>query len=257
MPTHGNATVPLAHRLKRHVLRYAPMLWCSPQPARIAAAPIYFFPDAERFDSDELGKVSQALLNTAFKLPHASVLFEVVVAGTANDRCVTYCEAHNGVIDVFLFRYIDRVAAWTDTLALARFAPDARPDVAVNALAVVETEAPIYVEALAAVLGRSLALLSIGCRTEPRVLGHAHRTNAARGSQEGWRYRIADIDPGQVSAAVARLGGTHASPRWHIRRGHWRQLRDGRRVFVRECEVGDASRGGVVKDYRVAVASAA
>jgi hypothetical protein len=34
--------------------------------------------------------------------------------------------------------------------------------------------------------------------------------------------------------------------------GHWRNLADGRRVFVRECEVGDRSRGGVVKDYEVA-----
>ena len=29
-------------------------------------------------------------------------------------------------------------------------------------------------------------------------------------------------------------------------------LADGRRIFIRECQVGDMTRGGVVKDYEVA-----
>jgi len=59
------------------------------------------------------------------------------------------------------------------------------------------------------------------------------------------------IDPARLRTASERLGGSHASPRWHLRRGHWRQLPDGRRIFVRQCEVGDSARGGVVKDYAV------
>lgn len=47
------------------------------------------------------------------------------------------------------------------------------------------------------------------------------------------------------------LGGTHASPRRHERRGHWRNLATGKRVFVRQCSVGDASKGTVFKDYKV------
>ncbi len=47
-------------------------------------------------------------------------------------------------------------------------------------------------------------------------------------------------------------GGTHASPRLHDRRGHWRSLRSGKRVWVRDCKVGDASKGVVFKDYKVA-----
>jgi hypothetical protein len=73
----------------------------------------------------------------------------------------------------------------------------------------------------------------------------------------GWTYRIADIQPRVIAAALAEHRGSHASPRWHIRRGHWRQLADGRRVFVRECQVGDVSRGGVVKDYRIDLGRAA
>lgn len=46
-------------------------------------------------------------------------------------------------------------------------------------------------------------------------------------------------------------GGTHASPRAHQRRGHWRNLKSGKRVFVRDCWVGDRSLGAVFKDYQV------
>lgn len=46
-------------------------------------------------------------------------------------------------------------------------------------------------------------------------------------------------------------GGTHASPRLHDRRGHWRNTKSGKRVWVRDCKVGDASKGVVFKDYEV------
>ncbi|MCY1306435.1 hypothetical protein D9M70_562970 [compost metagenome] len=52
------------------------------------------------------------------------------------------------------------------------------------------------------------------------------------------------------------LGGTHASPRVHLRRGHIRQLADGRSVWVQPCVVG--SKHGVVhKDYRLVAKVAA
>jgi hypothetical protein len=47
-------------------------------------------------------------------------------------------------------------------------------------------------------------------------------------------------------------GGTHASPRLHDRRGHWRTIKKtGKRVWVRNCKVGDASKGVVFKDYKI------
>ena len=46
-------------------------------------------------------------------------------------------------------------------------------------------------------------------------------------------------------------GGTHASPRLHDRRGHWRTTASGKRVWVKDCKVGDASRGVVFKDYKI------
>ena len=46
-------------------------------------------------------------------------------------------------------------------------------------------------------------------------------------------------------------GGTHASPRRHQSRGHWRTYKSGKRGWVKECWKGDASKGVVFKDYQL------
>ena len=46
-------------------------------------------------------------------------------------------------------------------------------------------------------------------------------------------------------------GGTHASPRRHQSRGHWRTYKSGKRGWVKECWKGDASKGTVFKDYQL------
>jgi hypothetical protein len=46
-------------------------------------------------------------------------------------------------------------------------------------------------------------------------------------------------------------GGTHASPRWHERRGHWRKVNSGKIVWVKNCEVGDKKLGAVFHDYQI------
>lgn len=46
-------------------------------------------------------------------------------------------------------------------------------------------------------------------------------------------------------------GGTHASPRLHDRRGHWRTHPSGKQVWVKACKVGDAAKGVSFKDYEV------
>lgn len=62
-------------------------------------------------------------------------------------------------------------------------------------------------------------------------------------------WRTVVIEPKQ--AKTESLGGTHASPRQHERRGHWRVTAAGRKVWVRNCLVGDASLGTVFHDYKV------
>lgn len=62
-------------------------------------------------------------------------------------------------------------------------------------------------------------------------------------------WHTVKIEPANPQAEP--LGGTHASPRLHDRRGHWRTYPSGKRGWVKACKVGDASKGVVFKDYKV------
>ena len=65
-----------------------------------------------------------------------------------------------------------------------------------------------------------------------------------------WEYHEVELSslPGYI---YIPKGGTHASPRWHMRGGHWRNYKSGKRVWVEQMEVGDKSKGVIVKDYVV------
>lgn len=57
------------------------------------------------------------------------------------------------------------------------------------------------------------------------------------------------------SSASSSLGGTHASPRVHLRRGHPRQVRPGVWTWVQPCVVGNKDLGVIHKDYQFASAA--
>jgi hypothetical protein len=62
-------------------------------------------------------------------------------------------------------------------------------------------------------------------------------------------YTLVTIDVDRVRRDTERLGGSHASPRLHWRRGHKRHLPDGKTTWVRPCLVGDPFAGTVSHDY--------
>ena len=63
-----------------------------------------------------------------------------------------------------------------------------------------------------------------------------------------YEWRTVKVEP--PAPKTEPRGGTHASPRLHDRRGHWR-VRNGRKHWVRACVVGDPDKGVVEKDYRI------
>lgn len=79
------------------------------------------------------------------------------------------------------------------------------------------------------------------------------RANWAKKIRQGrapsYDWTTVTIEPPTPKAAPQ--GGTHAPPRWHERRGHWRTTKAGKRVWVRHCEVGDKARGAVFHDYKI------
>lgn len=76
-----------------------------------------------------------------------------------------------------------------------------------------------------------------------------NRRKIAAGKPPLYEWRTVVIEPAQ--ARREHQGGTHASPRLHDRRGHLRRLRSGKNVWVRECKVGNASKGVVFHDYQI------
>ena len=66
-----------------------------------------------------------------------------------------------------------------------------------------------------------------------------------------YEYKTIDIDPMYVQSESSVGGGTHSSPRFHVRRAHLRHYGDGKVTFVRQAFVGDPALGRIEKDYRV------
>lgn len=66
-------------------------------------------------------------------------------------------------------------------------------------------------------------------------------------------YHVLTVDVGRRGNELPGAGGgTHRSPREHLRRGHIRRLADGRRIWVNAAVVGAGKGVGVVaKDYQV------
>lgn len=118
----------------------------------------------------------------------------------------------------------------------------------------VDENEPIDQRQAQMVLGFVSAWLgALARRTDAYTLGirptFTNRRKIAQGKQPSYEWRTVVIEPRQARAEG--LGGTHASPRLHDRRGHLRRLRSGKNVWVRPHKVGSAELGTVFHDYEV------
>jgi hypothetical protein len=64
-------------------------------------------------------------------------------------------------------------------------------------------------------------------------------------------FKLITIDGKKKDPIPVMPTGTHASPRQHWRRGHWRQYSSGKTVFINPMLVGDEKNGKIIKDYAV------
>lgn len=79
------------------------------------------------------------------------------------------------------------------------------------------------------------------------------RINAKRirkGKKPLVEFRMITIDNTKRIASAPK-GTTHASPRQHWRRGHWRNTKTGKKVWIDPMLVGDEANGVIVKDYAI------
>jgi hypothetical protein len=77
----------------------------------------------------------------------------------------------------------------------------------------------------------------------------ANVSRAKRGLKPLYDWHTVVIEPPKPTQDSQ--GGTHASPRRHQARGHWRTYASGKRGWVKECWRGDASKGTIFKDYQI------
>lgn len=243
--------VPWSYELKRIAPRHVHKFWRPDILAGIQRAPVYLFPDQAAFDSDEVDQAARALMTELPRLPHAEVLFEVQDQNGKIDSQVVYAKHINDAVECAYFFRDKTSGRWTDILVHGQFCDPGIADVELNPRTAEEERAD-YARAATGIVWRALGILAANAETIPREIPRTRRRKLERAGVTGWTWSMVSVDPAQIQPKPTGLGGTHATPRWHIRRGHWRNLAGGRRVFVRECQVGDMARGGVVKDYEVA-----
>lgn len=241
--------IPDAYDLKRVVARHWRRFWCGEELRGLITAPVYHFADQEQFDSDAVEMAGRRLSAEPLRLPHRRVVFEVADRGEARRALVAYAWETDAGVEAVLLTRRRACRRWSDVLAHAHFRADGWAEVVGNPRAEPLADDDPYVHCLTGMVWRSLAILAEAGTTVEKTVSKVHRPKLAGAGIRGWTWHQVEIVPERLVRPSEPQGGTHASPRWHVRRGHWRQLSDGRRVFVRACEVGDPERGGVFKDY--------
>lgn len=119
-------------------------------------------------------------------------------------------------------------------------------------IAKVEDEEEITKEQAAPIVGVLAEFIKAANPTGYRAIEKPNSITNKRRAKKGKPPLIYDWHTVKIEAPQPKsehLGGTHASPRKHERRGPWRTCSNGKRVWIRNCTVGDASRGTVFKDY--------
>lgn len=76
-----------------------------------------------------------------------------------------------------------------------------------------------------------------------------NKMRRARGKAPLFTYKVLTI--GKKKRKSTHQGGTHASPRSHLRRGYYRTSKTGKRHWVQPCMVKGETPGFVHKDYKV------
>src|SRR4051794_30310942 len=69
--------MPSAYALTKYVAQNFHRLWHGEILRRIQTAPIYYFPDYERFNCDDVETVANTMRREPLRLPHDSIVFEV------------------------------------------------------------------------------------------------------------------------------------------------------------------------------------
>jgi hypothetical protein len=78
-----------------------------------------------------------------------------------------------------------------------------------------------------------------------------NRKRISKGKKPLIEFKVATIE-GKKTMMSSTPHGTHASPRLHWRRGHWRRTpKSGKQIWIAPMEVGDEENGKIIKTYAI------
>ena len=205
------------------------------QPARgVFVLPIYWLPRSMRW---------------VMGIGGTAVPYDATFERANPDRMLEASRiAHQGLADVGLLKKQNSFRA-TPFIVLPEPFEQVKMEQGVDrALAAVLLDSRDEVMAL---IGACTVLNCANVRTEDVLPSAAlNKKRQAHGKQPFFTYKVLQLGDGQGAAAGMSPGGTHASPRMHLRRGHVRVLPDKRTVWVRNSMVNTGSTQGLVKkDY--------
>jgi len=96
-------------------------------------------------------------------------------------------------------------------------------------------------------MGKNDFYMSVPTREEAMT----NRKRISKGKKPLIEFKVATIE-GKKTMLSSTPHGTHASPRLHWRRGHWRTMtKSGKKTWIAPMEVGDEDNGRVIKTYAI------
>ncbi len=94
-----------------------------------------------------------------------------------------------------------------------------------------------------------LSCQNVTTHTQPQTTEAKNAKRIRHGKLPLYEYKILELKSNASGQSSGDAGGTHESPRCHLRRGHIRRLESERRIWVRAAVVGNPHRGVIEKEY--------
>jgi hypothetical protein len=201
-------------------------------------------PDPESghwFDLGDIPSVLEYMVDPPLivRLPYATVF---IVARSGRSRTVVRAEMKGEVVTVTGFSYDNQF------LAITPFAYKEKDNgLAIYPAGISKDNATHLAIGIITTLLRRLDSPQTAYQATVKET-FTNRRKIAQGKKPSYDWRTVTVLPERERSEPQ--GGTHASPREHDRRGHWRTLKT-KRVWVRPCKVGNPAQGRVFHDYKV------
>lgn len=225
-------------------------------------SPVFLF-DGNELDKAPIGeRISEmSKMGLPVSLPRPICIFEVQGEGGKNGAAVLTQQDDETIMGLLFRRY--GPGRWSSVLVAGEMRNCKTPEnleFEARECAHKGIEAEVSTRILKAIILRCWAALwqdredrngdpERFCRHKPKRGPGSHGSQQKEPTIE---YRIVPISPRLAdSFRKQETGRTHASPKQHERRGHWRKYPSGKTGWVNACTVGDPCKGMIVKDYEV------